>query len=172
MNRLHDAEMLPALIVSSTDHRRLMNLADAVEDRVPDVADVLRAELERAQVVAAGDVPTDVVRMGSIVEYSSDVDRRRRVELVFPGDADIAEGRISILTPIGAALIGLAPGQSIAWTARDGRRHSLTVLSVEPPVAAPVDASASVVPLDNRRRGLDGVAPARPDGDDPGPRAA
>lgn len=54
---------------------------------------------------------------------------------MFPVDADFAAGRISILTPIGTALIGLSPGQSIAWTARDGRRHQLTVLSVEPPDA-------------------------------------
>ena len=49
---------------------------------------------------------------------------------------ELAAGTISILTPIGAALIGLSPGQSIAWTARDGRQHRLTVLSVAPPAAS------------------------------------
>ena len=58
-----------------------------------------------------------------------------RAELVYPGRADISEGRISIMTPIGAALIGLAEGQSIAWTARDGKAHRLTVLKVDPPEA-------------------------------------
>lgn len=52
---------------------------------------------------------------------------------MFPGEADIAEGKISILTPIGAALIGLKAGQSIDWTARDGRLHRLTVETVAAP---------------------------------------
>jgi regulator of nucleoside diphosphate kinase len=73
--------------------------------------------------------------MGSTVEFRPDGGQPRRVTLVFPGDADISEGKISILTPVGTALIGLAPGQSIAWTARDGRRHRLTVLKVEQPEA-------------------------------------
>ncbi|MGE0241516.1 MAG: GreA/GreB family elongation factor, partial [Parvibaculaceae bacterium] len=48
----------------------------------------------------------------------------------FPGEADIAEGRLSILTPVGTALIGLSVGQSILWTGRDGQQHKLTVLDV------------------------------------------
>jgi regulator of nucleoside diphosphate kinase len=71
--------------------------------------------------------------MGSTVEFRSDTGQQRRVTLVYPGEADFAQGRISILTPIGAALIGLSPGQSIAWTSRDGRQHRLTVLSVAQP---------------------------------------
>ncbi len=68
--------------------------------------------------------------MGSTVEYESDIEGARTVTLVFPGEADIALSRVSILTPIGTALLGLSPGQSIGWTARDGRRHQLTILSV------------------------------------------
>ena len=66
-----------------------------------------------------------------------------RVTLVFPGEADIAQGKISILTPIGAALIGLSAGQSIDWTARDGRIHRLKVESVEAPLQ-PSEQSASI----------------------------
>jgi regulator of nucleoside diphosphate kinase len=50
---------------------------------------------------------------------------------VLPPEADISAGRISVLTPIGAALIGLSPGQSIDWETRDGRVGRLTVESVE-----------------------------------------
>ena len=135
----HEAEMMPAIIVSEFDYNRLTNLAAVVGDRAPDVASVLQSEMDRARVLPADAISAAVVRMGSTVEFSADTGRQRRVTLVFPGDAEIAAGRISILTPIGAALIGLSPGQSIAWTARDGRRHQLTVLSVEPP-----DASAAV----------------------------
>ncbi len=91
--------------------------------------------MERAQVLSTATIPEGVVQMGSTVEYQSDVEQRRRITLVYPGEADIAEGRVSILTPIGAALIGLSAGQSIRWVARDGREHELTVLKVKQPVA-------------------------------------
>lgn len=123
----------PKIVVCAADHERLTALAVAMQDRMPEVSDELQAEMERAKIVAASSVPADVVRMGSFVTFESDAAAARRVQLVFPGDADIAAGRVSVLTPIGTALIGLAAGQSIAWTARDGRRHVLTVLSVEQP---------------------------------------
>lgn len=170
----HDSEPMPAIIVSVTDHHRLLGLAEAAEDRIPDVASVLQSEMERAQVVAADEVPDNVVRMGSIVEFSSDAGQRR-VTLVYPVEADIAEGRISILTPIGAALIGLSQGQSIAWTARDGRRHRLTVLDVrQPPGEAmpKAEAQSSIVVFRNRRKKASSTASPVPDGDDPGPQAA
>ncbi|MFO1146184.1 MAG: nucleoside diphosphate kinase regulator [Rhodospirillales bacterium] len=126
----------PAIIASDADYDRLTSLAAAVRARSPEIAEELQDELERAQVVAAGAVPADVVQMGSTVEFRWDGFRQRRVTLVFPVEADIAAGRISVLTPIGTALIGLSPGQSIRWTARDGREHELTVLQVEPPAAA------------------------------------
>lgn len=125
----------PAIIASDADYDRLTSLAAAVHTRSPEIAEQLQDEMERAQVLSAGTVPADVVQMGSSVEFRWDGFRQRQVTLVFPGEADIAAGRVSILTPIGTALIGLSPGQSIRWTARDGREHELTVLRVEQPVA-------------------------------------
>jgi regulator of nucleoside diphosphate kinase len=122
----------PEIVVGGTDHARLTSLANAAFDTVPDTADELLSELERARVVADEAVPQDVVRMGSVVEFESEGDRKR-VMLVFPPDADIAAGKVSVLTPVGAALIGLSKGQSIAWTARDGTSHALTIRSVEQP---------------------------------------
>ncbi|WIM09920.1 nucleoside diphosphate kinase regulator [Enhydrobacter sp.] len=123
----------PKIIVSDIDYKRLAGLAAAAQARLPEVADVLQSELERAQVVATDCVPSDVVRMGSAVEFRSDNGQQRCVTLVFPGEENISQGRISVLTPIGAALIGLSPGQSITWTTRDGRQHELTVMRVEQP---------------------------------------
>lgn len=126
----------PKIVVSELDHERLSSLATAAQERIPEVADELLAEMDRARIVAAKQVPADVVRMGSFVTFASDNAAARRVQLVYPGEADIEQGRISILTPIGTALIGLAAGQSIAWTARDGKTHTLTVTTVEPPPPA------------------------------------
>jgi regulator of nucleoside diphosphate kinase len=100
------------------------------------VAEELTAELDRARVVADASMRDDVVRMGSTLSYATDTGETRTVTLVFPAEADISAGRVSILTPIGAALIGLSPGQSIDWEARDGRVHRLTVESVEWPAGA------------------------------------
>ena len=54
----------------------------------------------------------------------------RTVELVYPRDADISAGRVSILTPVGAGVIGLRTGQSILWPDRDGRERKLTIVKV------------------------------------------
>ena len=117
----------PAITITRSDRERLWRLAESYAVRNPDVADELLAELERARVVEDARIAANVVRMGSTLRFTSDLGEDRRVTLVFPGEADIAEGKISILTPIGAALIGLSAGQSIDWTARDGRVHRLTV---------------------------------------------
>lgn len=132
----------PAITVTRTDSERLWRLAESFADRNPPVAEGLIAELDRAKVVEDGRLAADVVRMGSSLRFTSDLGEDRRVTLVFPGDADIAEGKVSILTPIGVALIGLAAGQSIDWTARDGRTHRLTVESVD----APGSLAESVTP--------------------------
>jgi regulator of nucleoside diphosphate kinase len=121
----------PSIIVSDTDQRRLTTLATDALERFPDAAQVLLSEMERAIVVTGEAVPPNVVQMGSGVVFRSDSGETRHVRLVFPGQAYIAAGKISILTPIGAALIGLSQGQSIDWKTRDGRSRQLTILSVE-----------------------------------------
>lgn len=121
----------PAITVSQTDYERLTRLAEAYSERNQQVADQLLAELDRARIVTDEKLRSGIVRMGSTLRFTSDLGEDRTVALVFPGEADIAEGRVSILTPIGAALIGLAAGQSIDWTARDGQVHRLTVESVD-----------------------------------------
>lgn len=120
----------PSIVIGETDHQRLKKLALAAADRLPETSEGLLLELERARVVSDSSVPGNVVRMGSTVEYETDTGDGRTVTLVFPRDADISEGKISILTPIGTALIGLSFCQSMMWTARDGRLHRLSVISV------------------------------------------
>jgi regulator of nucleoside diphosphate kinase len=120
----------PAITTTRSDHERLSRLAESYVQRNPQVAEELLAELDRARIVADGRIAADVVRMGSTLRFTSDLGEDRQVTLVFPGEADIEQGKVSVLTPIGAALIGLSAGQSIDWTARDGRVHRLTVESV------------------------------------------
>lgn len=129
-----DHGLAPDIVVGHQDHDRLAALADAALDTLPQLAETLLAELTRARLVADERMPRTVVRMGSLVEYEA-ADGRRKVELVYPEDADISAGRISVLTPIGTALLGLSAGQSIGWLTRDGRDQRLTVVAVIPPPA-------------------------------------
>lgn len=126
------SEARPSIIVSAADERRLTDVAITALDQAPEAAEQLLLEIERAEVVPTHAVPANVVQMGSTVELTTEEGPNRRVTLVFPGQADVAAAKISILTPIGAALIGLSEGQSIAWRTRDGRKRRLTVLAVEP----------------------------------------
>ncbi|MCM5559618.1 nucleoside diphosphate kinase regulator [Pleomorphomonas sp. JP5] len=121
---------LPAITLARSDHERLANLADALADRDPKAADQLAAELDRARVVADNRLAEGTVRMGAVVRFSLDGAEPRTIRLVYPGEADIEQGRISVLTPVGAALIGLTAGQSIDWADRDGKTRQLQVLEV------------------------------------------
>ena len=120
----------PQITLRQSDHEALSRLAQSIAERNQPVFDALQAELERARVVPDARLAEDVVRMGSTLRYSTDTGEARTVTLVFPGEADISAGKISVLTPIGAALIGLSQGQSIDWETRDGRVGHLTVETV------------------------------------------
>ncbi|QDZ09450.1 nucleoside diphosphate kinase regulator [Devosia ginsengisoli] len=128
-------DLNPEIILSTADHHQLNILAMAGLNHTPEQSDNLLYELERARVLDANSVPADIVRMGSTVRYRTDAGQEPQVTVVYPVDADIAEGRISVLTPVGTALIGLRVGQSITWRDRAHKRHMLTVLSVEQPGA-------------------------------------
>ena len=121
---------VPQIVVSTADYERLNDLANASLERLPEVAQELLDEMERAKVVGEGKVPADVVRMGSTVTFTADDGHTRTLKLVWPVDESLDEHRISVMTPVGAALIGLGTGQSISWTARDGKHHRLTVTKV------------------------------------------
>ncbi|MGF1591892.1 MAG: nucleoside diphosphate kinase regulator [Kiloniellaceae bacterium] len=132
MSRIIGTAPLPDIVVGEREHETLSELAAAAVHRMPEVAESLLFELDRATVVGIDDVPPGIVRLGSRVTYLAEA-VERQITLVMPGEADISAGRISILTPVGAALIGLSAGQTIAWTARDGRLHHLRVVAVEQP---------------------------------------
>ncbi|WP_072394761.1 nucleoside diphosphate kinase regulator [Hyphomicrobium sp. CS1GBMeth3] len=128
---------LPDIVVGEHEENQLTALATAamLNGRSEHVARILLAEMERAVLVPDAEVPRTVVRMNSRVRFELDGGTPREAELVFPGEANIEEGKISVLTPVGAALIGLSPGQGMKVSGVDGRSHTLTVLKVMPPRA-------------------------------------
>jgi regulator of nucleoside diphosphate kinase len=122
---------LPPIAITVRDSERLMRLADAAAGKYPETADFLAREIERARALTDVEVLPGLVMMGSEVEFRDDVTgQTRRVTLVYPDDADVAAGKISVLTPIGAALIGLSVSQTIEFRTPTGGSRSLTVLAV------------------------------------------
>ncbi|WP_046863056.1 nucleoside diphosphate kinase regulator [Microvirga massiliensis] len=138
----------PRITLTATDHERLTVLANAAMSNLPEVASELADELDRAQVLPQGRHPVDVVCMGSEVEFRDDTTgRTQTVTLVYPNEANIAEGKVSVLTPIGTALIGLQSGKSINWETRLGEMKRLTVLQVREPAPDTADrAEAELSP--------------------------
>jgi regulator of nucleoside diphosphate kinase len=118
----------PPLLLSRLDCARLEALLDAHPS-----ADArgLRAELERAQVVEAGEVPADVIAMNSTARFRDEASgEEHEITLVYPHDAGNGVGTVSILAPVGSALLGLSVGHAIDWPMPGGRSARLRVLSV------------------------------------------
>ncbi|AWM87125.1 nucleoside diphosphate kinase regulator [Microvirga sp. 17 mud 1-3] len=120
-------------IVSSIDHAELQRIASAGMRirRAPPSAHFLAEELERARVVGPASLPPNVISMHSVFEFRDGItDQVRRGMLVYPGEEDEGSERISVLSPLGSALIGLAEGQSFRWRSATGVRRTLQVLRV------------------------------------------
>src|SRR4051794_6314635 len=115
------------LIISHADRERLEALIDSarMDSRVrEDYLAALEGELSRARVVPAGEVPADVVTMNSVVRLRDlDSDDTEEYELVYPADADVAHNRISVLAPIGTAILGYRLGDVIEWPVPAGLRR-------------------------------------------------
>jgi len=121
---------LPAIALIRGDVEKLTRLADAASGRFASTGEFLAREIDRAQVIEDFERRPGLVAMGSQVTFRDDVTgQERTVTLVFPDEADLSQNKISVLTPIGAALIGLSVSQSIEWQTQDGGWRSLTVLS-------------------------------------------
>ncbi|WP_374470411.1 GreA/GreB family elongation factor [Phenylobacterium sp.] len=123
----HDLRPAP-VYVAEEDYDRLANLARGGRTAG---ARLLERELERAVVLQPGEGPAQFVRLGSTVSYRDLASgEARRVELVAPDRADIDAGRLSVLSPVGAALVGLCPGACFSWTGEDGRPRVVVVEAV------------------------------------------
>jgi regulator of nucleoside diphosphate kinase len=122
----------PRLIIDERAYPRLMALAERARAQVPELADRLIEEIERADLRPSNEMPHDVVTLGSEVTFRQ-AGRDQTVQIVAPEDADIERRRISVLTPVGAALLGLSVGQQISWEMPDKHVSVLEVIGVRQP---------------------------------------
>ena len=129
--QIQSTEALPAVYVTEADFEVLTNLAEATADRAPG-GRVLADEMARAVIVEPGEAPQAFVRIGSRVRFQDlSNDQVRDVRISLPRDASIDDARISVLSPVGAALIGLTAGEAFHWTDPEGRARGVRVLAVQ-----------------------------------------
>jgi regulator of nucleoside diphosphate kinase len=119
---------LPQIYLTQNDMERLLRLVDA---QPGERLEKLEGELVRATVVPREKIPADVVTMNSRVIFENETTHERReITLVYPENADIDTGRISVLVPIGTALLGLRVGQSIDWELPGGEEQRYRIVEV------------------------------------------
>lgn len=125
----------PEIYITEADYNTLSALVDSRDDSIPTVA-LLGEEIDRA-IRAEQRAENIFVQIGSVVEYTDlSGGQRKQVQLVLPQDADIAMGRISVLTPVGASLIGLTEGSRFEWLGTDKRVRTLEIVKISEPVTA------------------------------------
>jgi regulator of nucleoside diphosphate kinase len=123
---------LPPIAITRRDSERLARLASAAAGKFPSTSEFLAREVDRAHTIEDFESLPGLVSMGSIVEYRDDVTgQARKVKLVYPEEVASDPAGVSVLTPVGAALIGLSVSQSIEFKTPSGGWRSLTVLSVK-----------------------------------------
>jgi regulator of nucleoside diphosphate kinase len=156
---------LPPITITASDYCRLRSLARrALSERHP-VGDFLFSELGRAEIAKDSELSKDHVRMGAWVTFRTDWrwDTERRL-LVYPDDYRRSETQLSVLSPVGAALVGLPIGTWMPYRTGDGRTHVVRAESIDPERAL-----LSFLPASRRKRRAN--RPNR-NPDDPGPAAA
>jgi regulator of nucleoside diphosphate kinase len=134
MNAVARQPAKPPLIIDEGHYERLVALATRAMREAPDLAANLLEEVERADLRPSHLMPPGVVTIGSIVTFrDEDSGREETVQIVLPQDANIDQRRVSVLTPVGAALLGLTADQAIDWEVMPGRVRHIRVLNVAPP---------------------------------------
>lgn len=121
----------PSITVSSQDYDRLMNLIDSVSRQDFPSIIALEKELDRADVVEPENMSDNIITMNSTAFVRDNNGHERHLTLVYPKEANFDKGKISILAPVGVAMLGLSVGQSIDWVLPDGKHSELKVIAID-----------------------------------------
>jgi regulator of nucleoside diphosphate kinase len=133
-NSMHihpSSDMNPKIVISTSDFDRLEALADSLAAAEGATKQALLGELARAEVVEANQLPPTVVAMNSTVRFRIESkDEEFNLTLVYPRDAGKFPNTISVLTPVGTALLGMPAGGRIQWPRPDGEILEVRILSI------------------------------------------
>jgi regulator of nucleoside diphosphate kinase len=121
----------PEIHLSESDYDLIADLALRMRRGAPELSNLALDEIDRAQLHPDGELPGEIVAIGSEVEFDEEGNGpSRRVILVLPAEADIEAGKVSVMTSVGLGLIGLRAGQVIEWPRPDGSPRTLRIKSV------------------------------------------
>ncbi|MBU3825272.1 MAG: nucleoside diphosphate kinase regulator [Candidatus Oceanisphaera merdipullorum] len=121
---------LPPITISTLDLVRLEALLEKQPES--DAVTRLENELDRAKVVPPTEVPDNIVTMNSTITFAMATGKETFTKtLCYPKDMDSSNNKISVLAPIGAALLGLSVGQSIEWPAPNGKAMQVSITAVD-----------------------------------------
>ncbi|SDK19068.1 GreA/GreB family elongation factor [Methylophilus rhizosphaerae] len=124
-------EIQPPITISSMDAARLEKMLDSLSDSEMPNKDDLQAELDRANIVAPEEMPGDIVTMNSTVNFRIESSSSEfALTLVYPHDIGDGKGKISVLAPVGSALLGLREGSEISWPKPGGGLLKVRILKV------------------------------------------
>ncbi|OLO12888.1 nucleoside diphosphate kinase regulator [Chromohalobacter japonicus] len=118
----------PPILINRLDAERIQRLIDNASEKDAETAEALELELERGEVVEPEDIPNDIASMNSRVMFM-DLKHNKQLTrtLVYPHALANTEDGISILAPIGAALLGLKVGNIIDWPLPGGEKVELRI---------------------------------------------
>ncbi|KVX00525.1 nucleoside diphosphate kinase regulator [Shewanella frigidimarina] len=118
----------PEITISSLDAHRLFTLIESLPTKKMVGISELEEELARATIVDPTEIPTTIVTMNSTVKFTVESSREEfLMTLVYPKDLDLNGDKISILAPVGSALLGLAQGDQIEWPKPGGGLIKITI---------------------------------------------
>ena len=118
----------PEITISSLDAQRLFTLIESLPTKKMVGISELEEELARAIIVDPKEIPTTIVTMNSTVKFTVEASREEfLMTLVYPKDLDLKGDKISILAPVGSALLGLAQGDQIEWPKPGGGLIKITI---------------------------------------------
>ncbi|TNV16813.1 nucleoside diphosphate kinase regulator [Buttiauxella sp. B2] len=122
----------PAIIINELDAERIDRLLEQPQFANQPVAMALNAELDRAEMRKPADIPADVVTMNSRVKFRDLASKEEHVRtLVYPVNLTDSDNQLSVMAPVGAALLGLRVGAVINWALPNGNQTHLEVLELQ-----------------------------------------
>lgn len=129
---LADSQAEPPVYLDAQYVDRLSSLAFSVAKHSPEIGNRLLHEIDRADVLPSDRMPADIINIGSVVTFRDEATGNvQTVTIVLPKEADIGQGAISVITPIGVALLGLSVGATISSRTLGGSDRQLTILQVQ-----------------------------------------
>lgn len=122
----------PAIIINELDAERLDSLLEKPQYAKTPVAEMLNAELDRAEMCSPEEMPANVVSMNSRVKFRDLISLEEFVRtLVYPANLTNSDQQLSVMAPVGAALLGLRVGDTINWDLPNGNKTHLEVLELQ-----------------------------------------